>query len=95
MSYQNIDLIIRDWADKHKLTLYTSYRDHEVRSVDVVDQRGRKYQIWIDPPDQKGNVEVHAWDYRRKRKDYAVSINNLSSCLDDAYDVVLHWIQTN
>ena len=95
MSYQEIDAIIRDWADKYKLTLYTSYQDQEVRSVDVADPRGQKYQIWIDPPDRKGNVEVHAWDYSRKRKDYAVSINDLRRCLEDAYAVVLHWSRIN
>jgi hypothetical protein len=95
MSYQKIDLTIRDWSDKYKLSVYTSYKDYEVRSVDVVDQKGRKYQIWIDPPDQRGNVEVHAWDYRRRRKDYIVSANDLRSCLEEAYNVVSLWIRSS
>jgi len=95
VGYQKIDPIIQDWADKHKLRVYTSYQDYEVRSVDVVDQKGRKYQIWIDSPDQFGNVGVHAWDYKRRRKDYMVSTNDLRGCLEEAYNTVLLWIQTN
>ena len=95
MSYQQIDPVIWDWVDKHNLSVYTSYQDYEVRSVDVVDQQGQKYQIWIDPPDQFGNVAVHAWDYKKRRKDYIVSINELRSCLEEAYNIVLHWIQTS
>jgi hypothetical protein len=95
MSYQKVDSIIQDWADKHKLTVYTSYQDYEVRSVDVVDQNGQKYQIWIDPPDQNGNVKVHAWDYKKKREDRTVSISDLGICLEEVYSTVLRWIQTN
>ncbi len=95
MSYHQIDYIVQHWVVKHMLTLYPSHQDYEVRSVDIVDQRGRKYQIWIDPPDQKGNLEVHAWDYKRKRKDYTASIDDLGNCLEEAYSAVLLWMQTN
>jgi len=95
MSYQSLDPIIQDWADKHKLTIYTSYQDYEVRSTDVVDNEGRKYQIWVDPPDQYGNVGVHAWDYRKRRKDYTTPTKDLGNCLELAYNSVLLWIQAN
>jgi hypothetical protein len=95
MSYQNIDTIIQDWADKYKLSVYTSYQDYEVRSVDIVDEKGRKYQIWVDPPDHDGNVEVHAWDYRKRRRNYTTSEKDLGICLDEAYNTVLVWIQDN
>jgi hypothetical protein len=95
MSYENIDPIIREWANKHKLTVYSSYQDYEVRSLDVVDEKGRKYQIWIDPPDENGSVDVHAWDYKKRRKDYTTSTYDLGICLEQAYNTVLLWIQAN
>lgn len=95
MSYNKIDAMIQAWADKHKLTVYTSYQDYEVRSVDVFDRKGRKYQIWIDKPDQFDNVEVHAWDYRSRKKEYTVLTSDLPACLEEAYNTVLVWIQSN
>jgi hypothetical protein len=69
MSYAAIDPVISTWASRHSLTVYTQYKGGEVRSVDVVSSKGRKYQIWIDLPKQKGRgvsrllmTEVDLWE---------------------------------
>ncbi len=85
MNYDSIDSIIKKWVASHHLTLFTEYKESEVRSVDVVNQQGRRCQIWVDKPDDQGEVGVHVWDYKRKRNDYAVPISELALCLDEAY----------
>ena len=85
MSYATIDSTIKAWVTMHNLTLFTVYQDYEVRSVDVVNQLGHRCQIWIDEPDGRGQVGVHAWDYRKKKKDYSVQISELPKCLEEAY----------
>lgn len=86
MSYDSVDSIIKKWVATRHLTLFTEYKESEVRSVDVVNQRGRRCQLWIDEPDAAGEVGVHVWDYKRKRNDYSVPISRLFACLDEAYD---------
>jgi len=90
MTYLSIDSIINEWVAAHRLTLFTVYKEIDVRSIDVVNQRGRRCQIWIDEPDNTGKVGVHAWDYKKQRKDYIIPISDLFACLDDAYA----WCQT-
>ena len=92
MSYEEIDSILDAWANKHNLNLFTRYQDHEVRSTDIVDKLGQKYQIWIDNPDSDGSLEVHVWDYKKRRKDYTTTKGNLMSSLDAAFIQVSSWI---
>jgi hypothetical protein len=90
MSYSSVDPIIVSWATKHQLFVYSRYQDLEVRSVDVVDLTGHKFQIWIDPPKGK-SVSVHAWDYKKRRKDWNVEVENLNQCLNEALYLVKSW----
>lgn len=90
MSYSDIDPIISRWTKGHRLFLYTRYQDSDVRSIEIVDSRGCKYQIWIDEP--KGDqVAVHVWDYRRRRRDLQVEISVLEDGLDEAYATLRKW----
>ena len=91
MSYTEIDPIISAWVQRHLLTLYTQYQDSEVRSVDVVDAKGRKFQIWIDPP-ANGKVAVHAWDYRKRKKVWNTTTGDVDDRLEDAFATVADWI---
>jgi hypothetical protein len=93
MSYESIDPIITAWAAKHTLHLYTTYRDEEVRSVDMVGSNGRKCQLWIDAPDKSGNVQVHVWDYKKRREDCKANVNDLSQCLERAYGTAMKWLE--
>jgi hypothetical protein len=83
IDYSTIDEVIPSWATKHRLTLYTQYQDQEVRSVDVVSPKGRKFQIWIDPP-SGGGVAVHAWDYKKQRRDWKGTTSHLAQYLEEA-----------
>ena len=92
MNCESIDLIISTWATKHALHLYTTSRDEEVRSVDALGSNGRKCQLWIDAPDQSGNVHVHVWDYRKRREDYKTTTGDLPGCLEAAYATAVKWL---
>lgn len=90
MSYESIDKVIKSWASKHRLSLYTEYKDSEVRSVDVVDHSGKKFQIWIDKPSDE-TVGVHAWDYKRRRRDWEPAVAELGEALEQAIAQVDEW----
>ena len=49
-SYDPIDPIISKWAKKNTLYICTVYKEEEVRSLDTVDTKGNRFQIWFDPP---------------------------------------------
>jgi hypothetical protein len=91
IDYSTIDGVISSWVTKHRLILYTLYQDQEVRSVDVVSPKGRKFQIWIDPPNGD-NVAVHAWDYKKRRRDWKGAGGNLSRYLEQALQTVTAWM---
>ena len=94
MTYKEIDSIIDDWVRRHSLHHYTSAKDEEVRSVHIVDEKARTYQIWIDVPSEAGAVNVHAcaWDFKKRKQDFEATICDLAICLENAYKTVLDWI---
>jgi len=90
MSYSTIDAVIKKWASDNKQVVLSQYKDCEVRSFEVFDDKGRKFQIWIDRP-EGGFVDVHAWDYKKRRKDWRAPIGDLYSTLDEAFATVFQW----
>jgi hypothetical protein len=90
MSYASLDPTIKNWATAHSLTIFTVYKDVEVRSVELINPRGKRCQIWVDPPDALGRVGVHAWDYRKMTRDSVVQMSELSTSLEDIYT----WCQS-
>ncbi len=92
MSFQAVDSILGTWARKHGLSIATVYRDEEVRSIELVDRRGDRYQIWIDPPDALGLVGIHAWDFRHLKTHVQSSVPELESNLDGVRETVLGWM---
>ena len=46
--YFKIDRIVKDWANKIGLRIQYEYKDEKVRSLNVVDDSGNIYQIWIE-----------------------------------------------
>jgi len=92
MNYESIDPIINAWATKNTLHIYTTSRDEEVRSVSLVGSNGRKCQLWIDAPDQSGNVQVHVWDYKKRREDCKATVDDLPRCLERAYATAMKWL---
>ena len=69
----------------------TSYKDCEVRSIDLADEEGCRFQLWVDPPEQAGKIGVHVWDYKKRRMDYDVEFDDLVDCLDEALRMVSQW----
>jgi hypothetical protein len=92
MNYESTDSAITAWAAKHKLHLYTTYRDEEVRSVDLVGSNGRKCQLWIDAPDQNKNIQVHLWDYKKRRENSKTTVTDLAQCLEKVYATAMKWL---
>jgi hypothetical protein len=92
MSYEAIDAPLARWAADHRLHVGTKYRDEEVRSIDIVSQKGRRYQLWIDPP-RDGGIAIHAWDYKKRRADFDVLVNDLPLALDEALVEIGKWMQ--
>jgi hypothetical protein len=95
MKYADIDPIIDEWAKEHSLVISKSYKEYEVRSVDVVDKKGGRYQIWIDLPESKDEIKVSAWDFREKKIQYDTDIKMLFDTLEKTFSCVQRWKEEN
>lgn len=91
MSFRKVDNILNEWASRHSLTLFTKYREEEVRSVELVSPSCKRFQLWVDPPVGE-SVMVHIWDFKKRRMDWSVSISTLDDCLENALAIVFDWI---
>jgi len=90
MSYEFIDATLLKWARKNQLNWLTQYRDEEVRTVIIVDRTGREFQLWVDPPGWIG-INVHVWNFRKKRKKFRASEVSLELVLDEALATIRSW----
>ena len=89
-NYDSIDPVIRKWVSDNSLELYTEYKDVEIRSVWFFDHKGDvRYQIWIDPVDDRGHVDVYVHevekliqDGKKVRPAFSVSEMELRDTLD-------------
>jgi hypothetical protein len=93
MNYSEVDKALKPWLTRHGLHLFTRARDEEVRSIDVVDDAGARYQIWISDANDVGKVRVSAWDFKKKKKVFESDFDELGQSLEDAYSQVTEWIQ--
>jgi hypothetical protein len=89
--YSQIDPTLYSWAQNHKLHVFTVYKECEVRSVDVVSNSANRYQIWLDPPNEKNEISIHAWDYKKRKADIECSLSELENKLEEIYSMVLLW----
>ncbi len=94
MNYETIDPTIDKWRSEHDLHIYTSAKEEQVRSVHMVDRKARTYRIWIDPPDEKGIVMVHAcaWDCKKRKQDWSATLGELRLVLEKAHKTILRWM---
>ena len=92
MGYESMDALIGEWTRENGLHLATSYKDEEVRSVEVVGESGRGCQIWIDAPDSRHLVGVHVWDYKQRRRDFEVDKSLLLDALNQALTIARNWV---
>lgn len=93
MGYENINGVLEAWAKRNKLYLYKEYKEIEVCSVDIVSEKGRQSQIWIDPLDSEGLTGIHVWDFKKKRRDFLVSAIDFEEYLENALRIAKSWIK--
>src|SRR5579864_1694874 len=96
MSYASADPKIRAWAQRHCLTLFTSFAERESRFAYTSSKAGDCFQIWIDLP-ADGQISVHAagvdgqWT-NEPGEDWRVPISDLDAALEDAFATVIGWM---
>ncbi len=95
IDYSQIDPILYSWAQKHKLHIFTIYKDAVVRSVEIVSNSANRYQIWVDALNENNEVYIHAWDYKKKRTDIKSSLSELNEKLEEIFSTVLSWESDN
>jgi len=95
--YASVDPAIKAWARDHRLRIGDKHHwDCEVRTTDIA--RPRKWwfwwrapcQIWVNPPDIEGFVEVHAWDRVKRKFVRRVVVDDTRAALEEA----LVWVQS-
>lgn len=91
MSYAAVDATIASWAADNRLTTFTKYQDVEVRSFEIVNEAGDRWQLWIDPPAGDA-IDVHLWDYRKRRADWAGKASTLKDMLNEAIATARDWM---
>ncbi|HEU0143418.1 MAG TPA: hypothetical protein VFQ47_01415 [Nitrososphaera sp.] len=90
-NYSEIDPIIYAWAQKYSLHIHTKYKDYDVRSIDMVGSLGKRYQIWLDAPDERKEIGLHAWDYKKRKVEVKSSTSDLGENLEKIYATVVEW----
>lgn len=91
MKYQIVDTIINKWAQSKKLLIQTSFKGEEVRSIEIVDKKGNRYQIWVEPTDNSGEFEVNVWDFGRNKNRFICNDSDIEKQLEQAYDMAIQW----
>jgi hypothetical protein len=96
VTYDDVDPVLLPWLKRHGLHVFRRYRDEEVRSIDVVDDAGDRYQIAVSPPSASGKLTVFAGNYLRKKKqkriEYSSDVSGLERTLEDAYSKIMEWV---
>ena len=91
MGYRLIDDQLHQWASEHGVHIYTSYKDEEVRDIEVVDPRGIRFEIWLEPPASDGSTIVHVSDFKRRSKEFPAGKGALAEALEKAWAQVCAW----
>jgi hypothetical protein len=106
ITYKDIDQILLPWAERHKLHIFTEYKDEEIRSLIVVDQWGDQYGIYAIPDGENGNKTVavganldsrggkkHTFDRERKQFHFrkSVELPYLEMALNEALELTSAW----
>ncbi|MCA1790201.1 MAG: hypothetical protein LC667_10180 [Thioalkalivibrio sp.] len=89
--YEQFDGALRSWANTRALHVATKYRDEEVRSIELVNQTGKRAEIWLSLTTAGAGVTVHAWDFESRRWSRSASAGSLAAELENAYAEVQRW----
>lgn len=102
--FEDVDLILNKWLPKFGLKVRKEYKDDSVRLIEIIDDGGITYSIWIEGSGLKERYTVKAyWTLRKKvnRQHVAESWEETSSTehlpevLDRAYTQVCVWVASN
>jgi hypothetical protein len=91
-SYAEIDSQLEAWAKTASLAVCRQYKDEEVRSTDVVDDQGCRYQIWVERA-ELSEWSVKAWDFGLRQFSGNGPADEVGRRLVEALDCVLSWIR--
>jgi hypothetical protein len=96
MTYSEIDPQICRWAERHRLTLVTSWAGGEGRAAYVSSKAGECFQIWIDTP-ADSHVGIHAAGVESRRddhppEDWYVSVDAFDEALEEVFQAVMAWM---
>jgi hypothetical protein len=94
-NYSEIDPVIYAWAQKRDLPVLMNYQDNDARSIFLAGSSGESYQIWVDAPDERKEIQLHARDYKSMRADISSSLQDLDGRLEEIYATVMSWDAAN
>ncbi len=88
MGYELIDLILRQFAARNKLHLYTHAKDVSARAFDYSPSR---WQMWITDPDDSGNVIVRISQGGKKEtiQEFPAHPENLNEVLEMSHKIIM------
>ena len=98
MRYTQIDPVLVPWAKTHGLFVATQFKGEEVRSIQIVDDAGDSYGLWIALPREDDSVTVAIAEHKApsrkaRRQTFTTKIAELGETLESAYAVAESWIR--
>ena len=98
MRYDPIDPVLVPWAKMHGLFVATQFKDEEVRSIQIVDDFGDSYGLWVDVPHEDGSVRVSIAEHEAQSRDnrrqtFDTSVKDLVPTLESVFAVAESWIR--
>jgi len=85
IDYSEIDDQLNRWAKIRRLSIDNEYQEVEVRSIRFFGENGIYYQLWVNPPNDAGLVEINVWDYKKRRIEIVSNKAELFDNLELAY----------
>lgn len=93
LRYSQIDETLSKWSAENSLIVMKIYKGMEVRSIELTDKKGARYQIWIELQDGD-NAKIHAWDFGKRRTELSANSSDLKEKLDNVLFRVKGWMDS-
>lgn len=95
MTYADIDPILKTWADKHNLHIFTEHQHgDEVRHIPIFYAGNEACRIAVTPVSDKNNtVLVDVWSRDKTTATIRGSLPDLETSLDVGYRQAMVWIR--
>jgi len=77
MDFSKVDQSFSQWANQAELVVHTEYQGDEVRSTNIIDANGQKWQVWLVPVDSTEQCVIHYWNYKDISRHLKVSVSML------------------